>query len=120
MGARALRFGFFTAAMIPYRLAVGAAAARPLAAPARRPDRTRHDRPRRAFLQPLPARPGAVSRIADECFLGDEILLDLAEGIRIERQVSVGERVLVLTHLNVGYARPPAAAALPAGSRSRS
>ena len=41
--------------------------------------------------------------IGDECFLGDECLLDLAEAIRLEDQVTLAERVLVLTHTNVGY-----------------
>jgi acetyltransferase-like isoleucine patch superfamily enzyme len=33
--------------------------------------------------------------------------LDLAEAITLERQVTLAERVLVLTHLNVGYADHP-------------
>jgi acetyltransferase-like isoleucine patch superfamily enzyme len=45
--------------------------------------------------------------IGDECFLGDECLLDLADGIRLERQVTLAERVLVLTHMNVGYRDHP-------------
>ncbi len=45
--------------------------------------------------------------IGRECFLGDECLLDLAEGIRLEDQVTLAERVLVLTHTNVGYRDHP-------------
>jgi acetyltransferase-like isoleucine patch superfamily enzyme len=41
--------------------------------------------------------------IGDECFLGDECLLDLAEGVTLENQVTLAERVVVLTHMNVGY-----------------
>ena len=52
--------------------------------------------------------------IGRECFLGDECLLDLAEGIELEDQVTLAERVLVLTHLNVGYADHPLQAAFPA------
>jgi acetyltransferase-like isoleucine patch superfamily enzyme len=52
--------------------------------------------------------------IADECFLGDECLLDLAEGIRLERQATLAERVLVLTHMNVGYHDHPLQAHFPA------
>ena len=62
-----------------------------------------------------PGRP----RIGDECFLGDECLLDLAEGIELEDQVTLAERVLVLTHLNVGYADHPLQSAFPAHGGAR-
>ena len=45
--------------------------------------------------------------IGEECFVGDECLLDLAETIVLEPQVTLAERVLVLTHMNVGYADHP-------------
>jgi acetyltransferase-like isoleucine patch superfamily enzyme len=111
--ARALRFGFFTAAMLPYRLLL----VPQLRAP---------------WLRLLGARVGRGSivhdvrffnlyrrgfsglAIADECFLGDECLLDLAEGITLERQVTLAERVLVLTHMNVGYHDHPLQAHFPA------
>lgn len=111
--SRALRFGFYTAAMLPYRLAL----VPQLRAP---------------WLRLLGARIGrgtivhdvrffnlyrrglAGLEIADECFLGDECLLDLAEGIRLERQVTLAERVLVLTHTNVGYHDHPLQARFPA------
>jgi acetyltransferase-like isoleucine patch superfamily enzyme len=51
--------------------------------------------------------------IGDECFLGDECLLDLAQGIRLEPQVTLAERVLILTHMNVGYADHPLQARFP-------
>ena len=110
---RALRFGFFTAAMLPYRLLV----VPQLRAP---------------WLRLLGARIGRGTivhdvrffnlyrrglgglEIADECFLGDECLLDLAEGIRLERQVTLAERVLVLTHTNVGYHDHPLQSQFPA------
>jgi acetyltransferase-like isoleucine patch superfamily enzyme len=113
--ARAARFGFFTLAMVPYRLLL----VPQLRAP---------------WLRLLGARIGARSivhdvrffnlyrrglaglEIGDECFLGDECLLDLAEGIRLERQVTLAERVLVLTHTNVGYADHPLQAQFPAGA----
>jgi acetyltransferase-like isoleucine patch superfamily enzyme len=103
---RAFRFGFFTLAMIPYKLA--------LVPQLRRP-----------WLRLLGARIGRRSilhdvrffnlyrrglaglEIGEECFLGDECLLDLAEGVRLEGQVTLAERVLVLTHTNVGYADHP-------------
>lgn len=110
---RALRFGLFTFAMVPYRLAL----VPQLRAP---------------WLRLLGARVGRRSvlhdvrffnlyrrglrglDIADECFLGDECLLDLAEAITLERQVTLAERVLILTHLNVGYADHPLQAQFPA------
>ncbi len=45
--------------------------------------------------------------IGKECFLGDECLLDLADSIVIEDQVTLAERVLILTHTNVGYQDHP-------------
>lgn len=103
---RALRFGLTTVAMIPYRLAF----VPPL---------------RAAWLRMLGARVGRGTIVHDvrffnlyrrglrgldvgtECFLGDECLLDLAEGIRLGPQVTLAERVLILTHTNVGYADHP-------------
>jgi maltose O-acetyltransferase len=110
---RALRFGFFKAAMIPYQLLL----VPQLRAP---------------WLRLLGARVGRGTivhdvrffnlyrrglrglEIADECFLGDECLLDLAEGITLERQVTLAERVLVLTHTNVGFHDHPLQAHFPA------
>jgi acetyltransferase-like isoleucine patch superfamily enzyme len=110
---KAARFGWFTAAMIPYRLL-------PL------------PQLRAPWLRMLGARIGARSilhdvrffnlyrrglsglAVGEECFLGDECLLDLAEGITLERQVTFAERVLVLTHTNVGYADHPLQAHFPA------
>jgi maltose O-acetyltransferase len=110
---KALRFGFFTLALVPYRLALFP----PL---------------RAGWLRLLGARIGrrtilhdvrffnlyrhglAGLTIGDDCFLGDECLLDLAEGIVLENQVTLAERVLVLTHMNVGYADHPLQAHFPA------
>jgi maltose O-acetyltransferase len=52
--------------------------------------------------------------IGDDCFLGDECLLDLAEGIRLESQVTLAERVVILTHTNVGYRDHPLQHLFPA------
>lgn len=104
--ARAARFGFFTLAMVPYRLAL----VPPL---------------RVLWLRLLGARVGrrvilhdvrffnlyrrglAGLELGDDCFLGDECLLDLAEAIHLEEQVTLAERVLILTHTNVGYRDHP-------------
>jgi acetyltransferase-like isoleucine patch superfamily enzyme len=99
---RAARFGFYTLAMIPYRLAL----VPQLRAPWLRLLGARLGR--RVILHDvrffnLYRRGLAGLEIGDECFVGDECLLDLAEGIRLEKQVTLAERVLVLTHTNVGY-----------------
>jgi maltose O-acetyltransferase len=52
--------------------------------------------------------------IGSECFIGDECLLDLAEGVRLGDQVTLAERVTVLTHMNVGYRDHPLQAQFPA------
>jgi acetyltransferase-like isoleucine patch superfamily enzyme len=103
---RAARFLFFTLAMAPYRLALFP----PL---------------RRFWLRGLGARVGARTilhdlrffnlyrrglsglDIGEECFIGDECLFDLAETIVLEPQVTLAERVVVLTHMNVGYEDHP-------------
>jgi tetrahydrodipicolinate N-acetyltransferase len=54
--------------------------------------------------------------VGADCFLGDECLLDLAEGIRMEEHVTLAERVLVLTHTNVGYHDHPLQAHFPASA----
>jgi len=110
--ARAARFGFFTLAMVPYRLALFPQ----LRAPWLRLLGARVGR--RAILHDvrffnLYRRGLAGLEIGDECFVGDECLLDLAEGVRLGRQVTLAERVLVLTHTNVGYRDHPLQARFP-------
>jgi len=103
---RAARFGAFTLAMVPYRLALFP----PL---------------RRMWLRLLGARIGSRTilhdvrffnlyrrglsglEIGNDCFLGDECLLDLAEAVRLEDHATLAERVLILTHTNVGYQDHP-------------
>jgi acetyltransferase-like isoleucine patch superfamily enzyme len=110
---RAARFGFFTLAMVPYRLAL----VPHLRAPWLRLLGARIGR--RTIVHDvrffnLYRRGLAGLEIGDECFLGDECLLDLAEGIRLEGQVTLAERVLLLTHLNVGYHDHPLQVRFPA------
>ena len=111
--ARAARFGFFTLAMVPYRLALFPQ----LRAPWLRLLGARIGR--RSVLHDvrffnLYRRGLAGLEIGEECFVGDECLLDLAEGVRLERQVTLAERVLILTHTNVGYHDHPLQAGFPA------
>ena len=103
---RAARFGLFTLAMVPYRLAL-------------------FPQLRSLWLRLLGARIGAGAILHDvrffnlyrrglgglsvgrDCFLGDECLIDLAEAVVLEDQVTLAERVLVLTHTNVGHQDHP-------------
>ena len=112
---RAARFGFFTLAMIPYRAAL-------------------FPQVRSLWLRLLGARIGGGAILHDvrffnlyrrglsglsigrDCFLGDECLLDLAEAVVLEDQVTLAERVLVLTHTNVGYRDHPLQRHFPAGA----
>ena len=111
--SRAFRFGVFTLAMVPYRLAL----VPQLRAPWLRLLGARIGR--RTVLHDvrffnLYRRGLAGLDVGEECFLGDECLLDLAEGIRLERQVTLAERVVILTHMNVGYHDHPLQARFPA------
>ena len=45
--------------------------------------------------------------LGSKVFVGDDCLLDLADKIKIEDNVTVAERVLILTHMNVGYKDHP-------------
>jgi len=112
---RMLKFGLTTLALVPYRLALFP----PL---------------RTALLRLYGARVGrrvvlhdvrffnlyrkgfAGLQIGDECFVGDECLLDLAEAIVLEDQVTLAERVLILTHTNVGYHDHPLQPHFPAST----
>ena len=51
--------------------------------------------------------------IGDDCFIGDEVMLDLAAPITLEPQVTLAARAIVLTHLNVGYHDHPLQTAFP-------
>lgn len=51
--------------------------------------------------------------IGSECFIGEECLLDLAEGIRLGDRVTLASRVMLLTHRNVGFRDHPLQQALP-------
>jgi putative colanic acid biosynthesis acetyltransferase WcaF len=111
--ARAARFGFFTLAMVPYRLALFPQ----LRAPWLRLLGARIGR--RTILHDvrffnLYRRGLAGLDIGEECFVGDECLFDLAESVRLERQVTLAERVLILTHTNVGYRDHPLQGRFPA------
>jgi acetyltransferase-like isoleucine patch superfamily enzyme len=53
-------------------------------------------------------------QIGAECFIGDEVLIDLAAPVVLEDQVTLAARATILTHLNVGYRDHPLQARFPA------
>lgn len=46
-------------------------------------------------------------KIGKDCFIGDETLIDLYDTVTLEDQVTVAQRVNILTHTNVGYKDHP-------------
>ena len=46
-------------------------------------------------------------KIGKDCFIGDETLIDLYDEVILEDQVTLAQRVLVLTHINVGFKNHP-------------
>ena len=51
--------------------------------------------------------------IGSRCYIGNEVLIDLADQVRIEDDVTVAARVHIITHQNVGYHDHPLQAHLP-------
>jgi len=45
--------------------------------------------------------------IGDNCFIGDETMLDMADKIVLKDWVTLAERVTILTHMNVGLREHP-------------
>ena len=45
--------------------------------------------------------------IGRRCFLGDEVMLDMRGRIYLEDDVTVSNRTIILTHMNVGYLDHP-------------
>lgn len=56
-------------------------------------------------------------KIGKECFIGDKTLIDLYQSVILEDQVTVAQRVTILTHLNVGYKNHPMQKFFPKTSR---
>ena len=52
-------------------------------------------------------------KIGKECFLGDDTLIDLYDEVILGDQVTLAQRVTVLTHMNVGYSDHPLQKAFP-------
>lgn len=51
--------------------------------------------------------------IGDRCFVGDEVMLDVRGGIRLENDVTVSNRTSIVSHINVGYKDHPLQAIYP-------
>jgi acetyltransferase-like isoleucine patch superfamily enzyme len=103
---RMWRFGIMTLAMVPYRLAlfppVRIALLRVYGARIGRRTILHNARFFNLYRRGLMG-----LSLGDDCFVGDECLLDLAEGIELGAQVTLAERVMILTHTNVGYRDHP-------------
>ena len=56
--------------------------------------------------------------VGKDCFIGDETLIDLYGKVVLEDQVTLAQRVLVLTHINVGYTDHPLQKHFPKTSSS--
>jgi acetyltransferase-like isoleucine patch superfamily enzyme len=52
-------------------------------------------------------------RVGKKCFVGDEVLLDLAAPVVLEDHVTLAARAIILTHLNVGYKDHPLMGSFP-------
>ena len=52
-------------------------------------------------------------RIGESCFVGPEVMIDLAAPVVLEDHVTLGPRAILLTHLNVGYQDHPLMARFP-------
>ncbi len=59
----------------------------------------------------------AALQVGDNCFFGDEALLDLADEIVMEENVTLAERVTILTHVNLGFEDHPLQRHFPAYSK---
>ena len=45
--------------------------------------------------------------IGERCFIGDEAMLDVRGGVSIEDDVTISQRVTIVSHINVGYPDHP-------------
>jgi acetyltransferase-like isoleucine patch superfamily enzyme len=46
-------------------------------------------------------------RVGNDCFLGDEVLIDLAAAVVLDDHATIAVRAMILTHLNVGFSDHP-------------
>lgn len=55
--------------------------------------------------------------IGKECFIADEVLIDLYDKVILGDRVTIAQRVNILTHLNVGYSNHPLQKYFPKSSK---
>jgi acetyltransferase-like isoleucine patch superfamily enzyme len=55
-------------------------------------------------------------RVGQRCFIGDEVLIDLAAPVVLEDDTTLAVRAMILTHLNVGFRDHPLQARRPSGA----
>jgi len=55
--------------------------------------------------------------IGDNCFIGNDCMIDLAERVTFEQDVTLAERVTIITHQNVGYQSHPLQRNFPAEAK---
>lgn len=53
-------------------------------------------------------------RVGSNCFIGEEVLIDLAAAVTLEDHVTLAARAAILTHMNVGYRDHPLQQRFPA------
>lgn len=56
-------------------------------------------------------------KVGEDCFIGDETLIDLYDGVILENQVTISPRTTILTHINVGYHDHPLQKYFPKSSK---
>lgn len=57
-------------------------------------------------------------RVGRRCFMGDEVLIDLAAPVVLEDDVTLAVRAMILTHLNVGFRDHPLQSRRPSSTAS--
>lgn len=55
--------------------------------------------------------------IGNQCYIGDDTLIDLYDEVILEDHVTIAQRVTILTHLNVGYKDHPLQKYFPKDSK---
>ncbi|MFC1647263.1 acyltransferase [Patescibacteria group bacterium] len=51
--------------------------------------------------------------IGDDCFIGDEVMIDTRGGVKLGNHVTLSNRSIVISHINVGYESHPLQKAYP-------
>lgn len=57
-------------------------------------------------------------KIGDFCFIGNEVMLDMAGEVNLGNHVTLSNRAMILTHINVGYKNHPLQKIFPKSVKS--